>query len=69
MFSLPLRSPNVYASLSFYTWYVIANMVPGYEMNASCIKAIKSTYSAHRGSKIAHKKGMNKYLEAEKEDT
>jgi len=36
-------------------------------MNVSCIKAIKSTYSAHRGSKTARKKRMNEYLEAEKE--
>jgi len=36
-------------------------------MNLSCIKAIKSTYSAYRGSKTTHKKGMNEYLEAEKE--
>jgi len=36
-------------------------------MNVSCIKAIKSAYSAHRGSKTARKKGMNEYLKAEKE--
>jgi len=36
-------------------------------MNASCIKTIKSAYSAHRGSKTVRKKGMNEYLEAEKE--
>ena len=41
-------------------------MVSGYEMNASCIKAIKCTYSACKGSKTVHKKGMNE-LEAEKE--
>ena len=66
-FSLPRRPPNVYISLSFCTWYVIANTVPGYKMNAFFIKAIKSAYSAHRGSKTACKKGMNEYLEAEKE--
>jgi len=54
-------------SLRFCTWYIIANTVLGYEMNASCIKAIKSTYSAYRGSKTVRKKGMNEYLEAEKE--
>jgi len=36
-------------------------------MNASCIKPIKSTYNACKGSKTVHKKGMNEYLEAEKE--
>ena len=36
-------------------------------MSASCIKAIKSAYNAHRESKIVRKKGMNEYLEAEKE--
>jgi len=67
MFNLPQRSPNTYTNLSFCTWYVIVNTVPGYEMNTSCIKAIKSTYSACKGSKIARKKGMNERLEAEKE--
>jgi len=42
-------------------------MVSGYKMNVSCIKAIKSTYSAYRGSKTVRKKGMNEFLEAEKE--
>ena len=36
-------------------------------MNASCIKAIKSTFSAYRGTKTARKKRINKYLEDEKE--
>ena len=59
-FSLPQRSPNSYTMLSFCTWYVIANAVPGYGMNISCIKAIKSTYSACKGFKTIRKKGMNK---------
>ena len=42
-------------------------MVSSYEMNASCIKAIKSAYSAYRGSKIVRMKGMNEFLEVEKE--
>ena len=67
MFSLPQRLPNAYTSLRFCTWYVVANMVQHYEMNASCIKTIKITYSACKGSKIVRKKGMNKYLEAEQE--
>ena len=67
MFSLPQRSPNAYTGLSFCNWYVIANMVPGYEMNILCIKAIKSTYKACKGAKTVHKKGMNEFLEAEKE--
>ena len=36
-------------------------------MNTSCIKTIKTTYSAYRGSKTIRKKGMNEYLEVEKE--
>ena len=67
MFSLPQRSPNAYNSLSFCNWYVIANMVSSYEMNASYIKAIKSTYSAYRRSKTVRKKEMNEYLKVEKE--
>ena len=67
MFSLSWRSPNAYTNLSFCTWYIIVNTVLGYEINASCIKAIKSTYSAYRESKTVCKKRMNKYLEDEKE--
>jgi len=67
MFSLPQRSANTYTSHCFCTWYIIANTVPAYETNASCIKAIKSTYGAYRGFKTIRKKGMNEYLEAEKE--
>jgi len=67
IFNLPQRPPNAYTSLSFCTWYIVANTVPGYEMNASCIKAIKSSYNVHRGSKTVRKKGMNEYLQAEKE--
>ena len=40
-------------------------MVAGYRINSSCIKASKSTYSACKGSKTTHKKGMNKFLEVE----
>jgi len=36
-------------------------------MNASCIKAIKSTYNTCKRSKTVREKGMNEYLEAEKE--
>jgi len=41
--------------------------VPGYGINTSCIKAIKSTYSAYKGSKTTRKKRMNEFLEAELE--
>jgi len=65
-FSLSQRTPNSYSSISFCTCYVITNMVPGYGMNTSCLKAIKSAYSACKGFKTTRTKGMNKYLEAEK---
>ena len=41
--------------------------MPGYEINTSHIKAIKSTYSARKGSKTTSLKGMNKFPEAELE--
>ena len=66
-FSLPQWTPNSYTSLSFCTWNVIADTVPGYGINTSCIKAIKSTYSAYKGSKTTHKKGMNEFLDVELE--
>ena len=49
-----------------FIWYVIADTVPGYGINTSCIKAIKSTYSACKGSKTTGKK-INEFLEAQLE--
>jgi len=42
-------------------------MVPGYEMNTSCIKVIKFTYNTCKGTKTIQKKRMSEYLEAGKE--
>jgi len=64
--SLPPRSPNAYINLGFCNWYVVANTVLGYEMNTSCIKAIRFSYCAYRGSKTVRKKRMNKFLRLRK---
>ena len=55
--------PNFYTSLGFCTWYFIANKVPGFGTNTSCIKGIKSTYKAKEGSKVCRPE----YQEAERE--
>ena len=51
VFTLSHKTPNSYASLDFCTWYFMANKVPGFGINTSCIKGIKSTYKAKVGSK------------------
>jgi len=53
------------SSLSFCTWYVIANTVTGYRINTRVSR--KPVYNAHKGSKDTHMRGMSKYLEAERE--
>ena len=65
--SLPQRTPNSYTTLGFCIWYVIVDTVPGYLINNSCIKGIKSFYYARKDSKNSRLKGMNEFLEAESE--
>ena len=67
VFSLPHKTPNSYISLSFYMWYIIANTMLDFRINTFCIKAIKSVYNAQRGPIASQVRGMNEYLEAEKE--
>ena len=43
-FNLPQKISNSYASLRFYAWYVIADSVPGYNINSTCIKQIKAMF-------------------------
>ena len=45
----------------------MANKVPGFETNTSCIKGIKSAYKAKKRSKGCRMRGMIEYQEAEKE--
>ena len=58
---------NSYASLGFCAWYVIANSVPGYNINNTYIKQIKVIFQAKKGSKNTHLKGMDEFLQAELE--
>ena len=44
----------------------MANKVPRFGINASCIKSFKSTYKANEGSKGCRMRGMTEYQEAEK---
>jgi len=67
IFSLPQQMPNSFMSPGFYTWYIIANTLPGFGINTSCIKAIKFMYNAIKGPITSQMRGMNEYLEAEKE--
>ena len=50
VFTLPYKMPN-FISLGFCMWYFIANKVPEFRINTSCIKGIKSIYKAKKGSK------------------
>jgi len=45
----------------------MVNKVPGFGINTSCIKDIKSTYKAKVGSKGCRMREMTEYQEAEKE--
>jgi len=51
IFTLPHKTPNSYANLGFCMWYFMANKVPGFGINTSYIKGIKSMYKAKVGSK------------------
>ena len=45
----------------------IADSMPGYNMNNTCIKDIKSMYSTKRNSKRTRLNGTNKFLKAKSE--
>ena len=62
--SLPQRMPNSYTTLGYCTWYVIADLMPGYNINNSCLKEIKAFYNACKNSKNTHVKGMSEFLKA-----
>ena len=66
VFTLPHKMPN-FISLGFCTWNIIANKVPGFRINTSCIKGIKSIYKAKEGSKDFQMQGKIEYQKAEKE--
>jgi len=65
-FTLSHKTPNSYASFGFCIWYFMANNMPGFRINTSCIKGIKSTYKAKVGSKGYRMQGITEYHEAEK---
>jgi len=67
VFTLPHKTPNSYASFGFCSWYFMANQVPSFGINTSCIKGIKSMYKAKVGSKGYWMQGMAEYQKAEKE--
>jgi len=67
VFTHPHNTPNFYTSFCFCTWYFIANKVPGFGTNTSCIKGLKSTYKAKEGSKGCRIRAMTKYQEADRE--
>jgi len=64
-FNLPQKVPNSYASLGFCAWYVIADSVPGYNINSTCIKRIKAMFQTKKGSKSTRLKGMDEFLHTE----
>ena len=68
IFTLPHKTPNFYVSFGFCSWYFMANQVPGFGINTSFIRGIKSMYKTKLGSKGYRMRGMNEYQEAEKEE-
>ena len=67
IFDLPQKIPNFYGTLSFCTWYAIAVLVPGYNVNYTCIKDIKALNNTRKSSMKTHLRGMDEFLEAESE--
>jgi len=47
-FNLPQKVPNSYAGLKFCAWYVIADLVQGYNINNTCIRHIKAMFQAKK---------------------
>ena len=45
----------------------MANQVPRFAINTSCIRGIKSTYNTKLGSKGCRMRGMDEFQAAEKE--
>jgi len=68
IFTLPHKNPNFYASFDFCSWYFMANQVPGFGINTSYIRGIKSTYKTKLGSKGCRMRGMDEFQAAEKEE-
>ena len=66
-FILQQKVLNSDASLRFCTWYIIADSVPSYSINYTCIKKIKAMFQAKKGSKSTHLKGMSEFLQTELE--
>ena len=64
-FNLPQKIPNSYASLGFCIWYVIADSIPRYNKNNTCIRRIKAMFQATKSSKNTRLKRMDKFLQAE----
>ena len=56
-FNLSQKVPNSFTNLKFYAWYVIADPVPGYNINSTHIKKIKDLLQATKGSKTVHSRG------------
>jgi len=66
-FNLPQKIPNSYTSLRFCARHVIADSVPEYNINNSCIGQIKAMFQAKKGSKNIRLKGMDEFLRAKLE--
>ena len=61
------RRNELYTSLKFYACYVIAGLVPGYNIISTCIKKIKAMFQVKKGFKSTRLKGMGEFLWAELE--
>ena len=66
-FNLPHKVSNSYARVGFCAWYMIADSIPGYNINITCIKRIKAMFHAKKGFKTTHLKGMDEFIQAELE--
>ena len=53
-----------YASLGFSAWYIIADLVPGYNVSSTFIKRNKAMFQAKKGSKTTRLRGTSELLQA-----
>ena len=65
--NLPQKAPNTYVGLGFCAWYVIADLIPGYNINNICIRRINAMFHANKGFKNTRFKRMDEFLQTELE--
>lgn len=68
-FALAHKTPNIYTSLEFYSWYHNVNIiVTSFLINHACLKEIEAFYSRRMCTKIVYVWDMDEFLTIEDDD-